>query len=343
MSRPEISFFTRVLDEAAPAVRYQLAIEQIQRAEQLGFDSAWVAQHHFHGSEGGLPSPLVFLANVAAHTSTIRLGTGVITLNLEDPIRVAEDAAVLDALTGGRLELGFSAGGTPSSFPPFGVDFDQRYADFERKYAVLVEALSGGVLGANSRSAAELQLYPPAPGLLERIWFATFSEPLARRAGQLGHGLLLSRTQPKSGDSPDEPVWVIQNRIIDGYLSELEPGIEPRISVARTVFVADSAEEAREYAEIGYRKLADYIPALTGAGPEASLDELLARTDAYIGTPEQVTEQLNRDRAVARATQLSFQVHSIDPPHDLTLRSAELLAKEVIPYLELEDAREVVS
>src|SRR5215218_10136109 len=122
-SQPKrLGFFTRLLDEAGAGERYRLAAEQIIHAEQHGFDSAWVAQHHFHEAEGGLPSPLVFLASVAARTTSIRLGTGIITLPLEDPVRVAEDAVVLDLISNGRVELGVGSGGTPSSFAAFGQD-----------------------------------------------------------------------------------------------------------------------------------------------------------------------------------------------------------------------------
>src|SRR6202789_1804816 len=88
-----LGFFTRLLDQAAAGERYRLATEQIVHAERLGFDSAWVAQHHFDGDEGGLPAPFVFLAHVAAHTSRIRLGTGIVTLPLEEPARRAGEAA----------------------------------------------------------------------------------------------------------------------------------------------------------------------------------------------------------------------------------------------------------
>src|SRR5262249_11726061 len=98
-----LGFFTPLLDQAAAAGRYGLATAQIAHAERCGFDTAWVAQHHFHEEEGGLPGPLVFLAQVAAQTSRIRLGTAIVTLPLELPIRVAEDAAVLDLISGGRL------------------------------------------------------------------------------------------------------------------------------------------------------------------------------------------------------------------------------------------------
>ena len=121
-----LGFFTRLLDDAEPGERYRLAAEQIVHAEANGFDTAWVAQHHFHRDEGGLPSPFVLLSHVAARTSRIRLGTGVITLPLEQPIRAAEDAAVLDLLSGGRLEIGLGTGGTPSSFTAFGHDSAER-------------------------------------------------------------------------------------------------------------------------------------------------------------------------------------------------------------------------
>ena len=100
------------------AERYRLAMAQIVHAERVGFDSAWVAQHHFHEDEGGLPAPFVFLAQVAARTSRIRLGTGIVTLPLELPVRVAEDAAVLDLMCGGRLEVGVGSGVTCPPTPP---------------------------------------------------------------------------------------------------------------------------------------------------------------------------------------------------------------------------------
>ncbi|MDU1806732.1 MAG: LLM class flavin-dependent oxidoreductase, partial [Bradyrhizobium sp.] len=112
MTQPtkRLGFFSRLLDQTTAAERYRLAAEQIVHAERHGFDSAWVAQHHFHEQEGGLPSPFPFLAYVAARTSRIRLGTGVITLPMEDAVRVAEDAIVTDLLSDGRLEVGLGAG-----------------------------------------------------------------------------------------------------------------------------------------------------------------------------------------------------------------------------------------
>src|SRR4249920_1469477 len=138
-----LGFFTRLLDQAAPAERYRLATGQILHAERCGFDSAWVAQHHFHEDEGGLPAPFVFLAQVAVQTSRIRLGTGIVTLPLELPIRVAEDAAVLDLMSGGRLEVGVGGGGNLSAFEAFGLDSAMRGSLLGRHLELLRDAWAG--------------------------------------------------------------------------------------------------------------------------------------------------------------------------------------------------------
>src|SRR6266850_516774 len=186
-----LGFFTRLLDQAAPADRYRLATEQIVHAERCRFDTAWIAQHHFHEDEGGLPAPFVFLAQVAAQTSRIRLGTAIVTLPLELPIRVAEDSAVLDLMCGGRLEVGVGGGGNLSSYAAFGQDSAERAALLVRHLRVLRDAWAGRPLpGGKDR------LYPENPGLVERVWQATFTVDGARRAGAAGDGLMLSRMQP---------------------------------------------------------------------------------------------------------------------------------------------------
>jgi alkanesulfonate monooxygenase SsuD/methylene tetrahydromethanopterin reductase-like flavin-dependent oxidoreductase (luciferase family) len=177
-----LGFFTRLLDDADPAERYRLAAEQIVRAEALGFEAAWVAQHHFDRDEGGLPAPVPFLAYVAARTQRIRLGTGVITLPLENAIRVAEDTAVLDALSGGRLDIGFGSGGNPSAFSAFGLDSAQRAEVFARQLRLILDAWDGKpIKGTGNR------LYPPAPHLSGRIWYATFSPHGGALAGRAGY------------------------------------------------------------------------------------------------------------------------------------------------------------
>src|ERR1700720_4217118 len=164
-----LGFFTRLLDEASAGEGYRLATEQIVHAEKQGFDSAWVAQHHFHEGEGGLPAPFVFLAQAAARPSRIRLGTGIVTLPLELPVRVAEDAAVTDLISGGRLEVGVGPGGNLTAFTAFGFDSNDRHALMDRNLEMLRTAWSGGELPGGDK------LYPSSPSLVDRIWQATFT------------------------------------------------------------------------------------------------------------------------------------------------------------------------
>jgi len=322
-----LGFFTRLLDDTGPGERYQNAATQIVHAEQHGFDSAWVAQHHFHRDEGGLPAPLVFLAYVAARTMRIRLGTGIITLPLENPIRAAEDAAVLDLLSGGRLELGLGSGGTPSSFTAFGHDVKDKAAIYEQYLQTFRTALSGSPL------AGDAKLYPAAPQLLERFWQATFSAAGGIRAGKAGDGLMLSRTQPRPADNLAATLPDLQHPIIDGYLENLPREIAPRIVASRTLFVADSRDEARHYAEIGLRKAAIGLARSGHKFESDDLDYLIAATDTHVGTFADVLESLHRDTTLNRVTDIVFQVHSVDPPHELVLRSIELIATHVAPQL----------
>lgn len=323
-----LGFFTRLLDQGGPAERYRLATEQIRHAEALGYDAAWVAQHHFHEQEGGLPSPFVFLAQVAALTSRIRLGTGIVTLPMEQPIRVAEDAAVLDIVSGGRVELGVGSGGNPAAFAAFGLQDSERREVFDRHLATLADALAGRSLTGGDR------LYPARPALLDRLWYATFSVEGARAAGRAGAGLLLSRTQPRPPGKPDATLAEIQEPMVEAYLGALPPGAGPRILASRTVFAADDRAEALRFADIGLRRFHERLVA-SGRAPAGhpSVEELVRRQDVHIGTPGEVLESLRSDRTIRHATDLAVQVHSVDPPHPFVLRSAELVAAEVAPAL----------
>ncbi len=304
MSGKRLGFFTRLLDQGSAQERYRLATEQIVHAERAGFDTAWVAQHHFHADEGGLPSPLVFLAQAAARTRRIRLGTGVITLPMESALRVAEDTAVLDLLSDGRLEVGVAGGGTPSSFAAFGLDAGQRNTAFAENLRTLLSA-----------------------------WQATFSVEGGERAGRAGDGLMLSRTQPRPADASDLPLDELQNPIIDAYLAALPPGVAPRIMGSRTAFVSENGQQARDFATAGLSRGLERMRASGHRLADTSLDGLIRAFDVHLGTPDQVIASLQRDSALARVTDLAFQVHSIDPPHAHILRSIDLIARHVAPEL----------
>jgi alkanesulfonate monooxygenase SsuD/methylene tetrahydromethanopterin reductase-like flavin-dependent oxidoreductase (luciferase family) len=165
------------------------------------------------------------------------------------------------------------------------------------------------------------------------VWQATFSPEGGARAGAAGDGLMLSRTQPRSAERPDATLAEIQAPIVDAYLAALPAGVAPRILASRSVFAADDRAEALRYADHGIRR---HLERFGGAGrppPDAPLPELIAMTDLHIGTPDEVVASLRTDRTLARATDLAVQVHPVDPPHRLTLRSIELVAEHVAPAL----------
>ncbi|WP_432511591.1 putative FMN-dependent luciferase-like monooxygenase [Kineococcus sp. SYSU DK001] len=325
---PRLGFFTRLLEAAPAADRYRYALEQVQQAERHGFASAWVAQHHFGEHEGGLPSPFVLLAAAAERTTRIALGTGVVTLPIDDPVRAAEDAAVLDALSGGRVQLGVASGGTDSSFAPFARASARRRDLFDDHLAVFLDTLRGnGIRGTGAH------LYPAAGTLPARVWQGTFSAAGAARAGTGGHGLMLSRTQPRPGPDPRAPLHDVQLPIVEAHRRALPAGAPARVLASRTALVVDEEDRtlALELAEDGLRRLA-----ATFIGVDADdlgLDDLVAVTDTHVGTVEEVTASLAADRTLDVATDVTFQVHSIAATHELTLRSLELLATGVAPRL----------
>nr|WP_274637926.1 putative FMN-dependent luciferase-like monooxygenase [Microbacterium bovistercoris] len=325
--RQRLGFFTRVLEDAPAADRYRFAVEQIAAAERVGYDTAWVAQHHFHRDEGGLPSPFVLLGYAAALTRRITLGTGIVTLPLDHPLRVAEDAAVLARLSGGRFELGVGSGGTPIAFAPFDQDPGQRPAIYQDHLRRLDEALAGATLTADGGA-----LYPAAPELRATLWEATFSASGAARIGAAGHGLMLSRTQPRTDGEPD--LSTVQAPIVQAYREALPPGIRPRVFASRSVFVTDDRVTARALAERGLERA---LPYALRSGVEipsgATTAQALAILDVHIGTPDEVIAQLASDAVLREASDIVFQAHPVDPAHELVVRSIQLIAGTVAPAL----------
>jgi alkanesulfonate monooxygenase SsuD/methylene tetrahydromethanopterin reductase-like flavin-dependent oxidoreductase (luciferase family) len=105
---------------------YAQTLELLVAADELGFDTGWVAQHHFDNDAGGLGAPWPFLAAAAGKTRRIRLGTAITILPLENPINLAEQVAVVDTISGGRVEIGVGSGYDPAAYAAFGVDMEQR-------------------------------------------------------------------------------------------------------------------------------------------------------------------------------------------------------------------------
>ncbi|HXM56720.1 MAG TPA: LLM class flavin-dependent oxidoreductase [Candidatus Dormibacteraeota bacterium] len=304
---------------------YRIALDLFAAAEELGYDTGWVAQHHFHDNDGRLPSSLTFLAAAAERTRRIRLGTAIVILPLEDPVRVAEDASVVDAISGGRLELGLGTGGDPLTFAAFGRDVEARRERFAEAFDVLSGALAGRPI-----NGTDAVLYPPANGLSDRLWGSTLSPEGGRRMGRAGIGLLLARTAFLS----KEPTDVAQRPVAEAYLAERasRPG-PPRIGLSRCVYpaadrrtaVADLAPGVAEYVESMVRR--GHFP--PGLDQEAGF----RRTHVHCGHPEEVVASLRADRVLEPSTELICQSHPGRLTADQVLRSLELIAREVAPAL----------
>jgi alkanesulfonate monooxygenase SsuD/methylene tetrahydromethanopterin reductase-like flavin-dependent oxidoreductase (luciferase family) len=237
----------------------------------------------------------------------------VVTLPLENVVRVAEDAIVTDLLSGGRLELGLGSGSTPASFAAFGVDPSDRTRIYEAGVQQLLAALDGQEL-----AHPENHLYPAGHSLLDRVWQATFSSFGGVWAGVPGHGLLLSRTQPRPEGEPDLPLEALQQPIVDAYLATLPQGVAPRILASRTLLVTDTEAEAKQYLQDAWER---YLakPGTGGFFVEADSARTWARrTDTHIGTPDQVVASLlsdpiipSRPRSPSRCT---ASIQATTPP-----------------------------
>lgn len=266
-------------------------VELACRAEELGFDSFWIAQHHFGVQQGHSPSPLVLLAAVAERTERIRLGTAVVVASLEDPIRLAEDAATVDALSGGRLELGLGAGADPETARRFGRDHDRRRDDLRDTVETLVNLVADG------------QIVPDERGLRDRIWLGTASRSGMELAARLGTGVLSGRSS-----SPQGPDDSISAQMLDEYTQRSS---NPRVGLSRPVVCAADTASARAILSAG---VDDWVKGgiRTGRFPEGfSATDYLDRNHIYHGSAEAIVAGLRRDAGLPFATDLLCHVQPV--------------------------------
>ncbi len=347
-----LGFLSHLHGGPNPRQLYRDYVELFVAAEELGFDSVWVAQHHFDSSSGGLPSPFPFLAAVAERTSRVRLGTAVVTLPLEDPLRVAEDAAVLDALSGGRLELGVGSGGGPDAFAAFGKNFASRREDNSAAVKVLTAALAGHPI-----DGTQLRLQPTAPALAGRVWQAAFSLNGAGHVGAAGSRLLLNRATFASTERTD----AVQAPWAEAYLAARQgaarqgasrqgavgqvPGQAPdqapdrapdgqvRIGLSRGVYPAADKRTAKAAIEAPVMRLARRM-VKAGLFPGGlSAEDCFERLHISYGSPDEVAARLASDRVLPLATDLIVQFSPAAPPLDEAIAALELLATQVAPAL----------
>jgi alkanesulfonate monooxygenase SsuD/methylene tetrahydromethanopterin reductase-like flavin-dependent oxidoreductase (luciferase family) len=160
-----------------PTRLYGFTLEMCEEAEHLGAHSVWVTEHHLF-DDGYMTQPIGYLAAVAARTKRVRLGTGIVIAPLHHPVELAEQAAMVDIISGGRLDIGLGAGYRIPEFELFGADIKKRYTNTDGCARELQRIWSEG-------QVTPLPVQKPVP-----IWMGYQGPRGAHRAGKMGLGLL---------------------------------------------------------------------------------------------------------------------------------------------------------
>ena len=172
---------------------YAELLEQVEAAEEWGFESFWIAEHHFH-EYGGVPRPPIWMAAAARRTRRIRLGAAVVVLPFDNPLRAAEDYAMVDILSSGRLDLGAGAGYLAHEFEGFGIDPEEKRERFDEALEILLKAWTGERFSYQGKyhqvRDVRLNVVPvqkPRPP----VWIATLRADRAPSVGARGFPVML--------------------------------------------------------------------------------------------------------------------------------------------------------
>lgn len=322
---------------------HERVTHEVMRADALGFDYAWIAEHHFSNQYGIMPDVFVYAAYLAALTKRIKIGTAVVTLPLANPLRVAENAAFVDILSKGRFALGLGSGYRKYEFDGFGMDFDGRRDVQEEALPLLLEALHKKRVDHQGKHFrvkvdGDYELFPhslqePHPP----IFLAGATERSIAVAGRMGFGLMLSTWTPFEGLASQVKRYRAALEETPGWLRR-NPG-RGQIDIARWVYVAESDARARAESEAGMLRhqshfasghTSGYLGTVASSGASGRDYDTLARDIILHGSPRTVIEKIERLQALTGLT--SVMLHY--PPWygaERALRSLELFACEVIP------------
>ena len=310
--------------EDAPQ-RLREVVAEARLADRLGLDVFAVGEHH--RADYAISAPAVVLGAIAAATERIRLSTAVTVLSSEDPVRVFQDFATIDGISGGRAEIMAGRGSFTESFPLFGQDLEDYDELFATKLALLLELVRGGENvtwpGSKGRPPiAGLGVYPrPVQDPLP-VWLAVGGSPeSAVRAARLELPMMLA--------------------IIGGLPERFVPFVALyRESGGRTLginvhtYVAETSERAAKEFFGGYRERMSKIgrergwPPLTPQQYEAALTP---RGHLFVGSPDDVADKIVALHGHMAPDRFMAQTSVGVQPHEQVLRSIELLATEVVP------------
>ena len=320
-----------------PRERLRQLLEQIELADRVGLDVFGVGEHH--RPDFAVSSPAVVLAAGAERTKRIRLTSAVSVLGSDDPIRVFQDFATLDLLSGGRAEIMAGRGSFVESFPLFGHDLRDYDVLFAEKLDLLLAVRDqervtwSGELRAplDDRGVYPRPLQEPLP-----VWIAVGGTPeSAVRAGALGLPLALGII----GGLPERfaPFAELHRR------AAREAGHEPpALSINSHGFLADTAEEAVEISYGPFATMMDRIGRERGWPPmtRQSFDAARSRRGAnFVGSPEDVVEKILFQHEIFGHQRFLIQLSVGSIPHDRLMHAIELFGTEVAPRVREEIAR----
>lgn len=340
-----------------PTLAYERDLAMVRLLDDLGYDEAWIGEHHSGGVET-ITDPVVFIAYAAAQTRHIRLGPGVITLPYHNPLWVADRMLLLDHLTRGRVMLGLGSGSLPSDALMIGIDVAETRHALDADVDVLMHLLqgTGPVSAETSRYKlvdAQTHVGPYSDPLFEVAVTGVVSPSGPRLAGRHGLGLIsIGATTPAGFDALKDH-W---SHVEEQAAASARVADRRGWRLVGPMHLAPTREQAVEEVRFGLEPLLDYLQAtLPAAVPEALFaDALRGRHEerverfcasgfAVIGTPADAIAQIERLQAQTGGfgCYLIMATEMADP--EATARSYELFARHVFPHFKRSAAREVAS
>ena len=323
------------------AQRLRDLIEEIELADQVGLDVFGVGEHH--RPDYAVSAPAVVLAAAAERTKRIRLTSAVTVLSSDDPVRVFQDFATLDLLSGGRAEIMAGRGSFIESFPLFGYDLDDYDELFAEKLELLLQLRDGHRVtwsGQHRAPLNDLGVYPrPLQNPLP-VWIAVGGTPQSVvRAGTLGLPLALAII----GGEPARFVPMVQLYRDAARRAGHDPATLP-VSINSHGFVADTSREAADIAYPPYVEVMGRIGRERGWPPPTRQrfeTERSPRGARLVGSPEEVAAKILHEHELFGNTRFLVQLTVGPTPHDKVMRAIELLGTKVAPVVrgELAGAR----
>jgi probable LLM family oxidoreductase len=321
----------------SPQERLRNLIEEIELADQVGLDVFGIGEHH--RPEFAVSAPAVVLAGAATRTERIRLTSAVSVLSSDDPVRVFQDFATLDLLSGGRAEIMAGRGSFIESFPLFGYDLDSYDELFAEKLEALLAVRDSERVTWRGRLRApieDLGVYPrPVQDPLP-VWVAVGGNPQsAVRAGVLGLPMALAII----GGLPERfaPFAELHRRAA----TEAGHGVLP-LSINSHGFIADDPRKAADTAFVAFKAIMDQLGRERGWPPMTREQFEASRTlrgANFVGDAEEVAEKILFQHEIFGHDRFMIQFSVGSLPHADLLRSIELYGTEVAPMVRTELAR----